>query len=228
MISVFFALSAAFSAKKIAPVTLSPACVLAVSGNASVPWFENNSNSERTEGILTAKINSKINKDDYERITSVERLDRACESVFSALGKNGFQFFEKDAVLNSAAYKNCGEGSAKYLSTENCASGFKKFFDLDKKTAKKFMAAYKAKSAWFFDFEFRKVRKNNRAVAGLVIMKVRVVDENGKEVLARRYSQESGTALPLSGNAYDKKELSELLSATVDEVLERFLRERFE
>ncbi len=225
--SIFFFAVPIF-AKPRSVTETSPVAILSITGNKSVPWFEGNSPSAY-EGALTGKINEKMNRLSPERETAVSRLDYAYDSFVAAFGKKeGASIIEKELVASSDAYKKCLEGTPKYLSVRAGATGLKKLSDMSKKNARAVLNEIGAKSAFFMDFEFWKVRKNSKVLSALVILKVRVVNDEGKEIVSKRYSVESSSGIPISGKSYNTDGLLALLNFTIDEAIDKFISDSFE
>ena len=54
-------------------------------------------------------------------------------------------------------------------------------------------------------------------------MRVRVLDDHGKELIDREYKATSPDALQISGRKYDKDRLVEMVNETIDLVINRFI-----
>ena len=226
MLLLCVSVAACWAAKKQPLSSASPVAVMSVTGNKAVPWFDGNEKSA-SEGALTGKINEKMNKLSTERATAVSRLDYALEGVRFRVEEKGAQMVEKERVLGSSSYKNNPGGTPKYLSAKAVATGYKSVFDMGRKNVRAVLSELGAQSAMFLDFEFWKVRKNSKELAALVILRARVVNADGKEIVSKRYSVESESRILLSGNSYNTEQLLSLLEFTVDDALDKFFDSAF-
>ncbi len=235
LVLALFAFAAIFTACKSAPIALadhSPIAVITVVGNHSLPWKEDDDPNADTEkgqdGTLTTLVNKLIGGNNIEFTSGQDRIDYAYDAFNSLLEEvGGYEVVPKETVQNSREYLNARENIFNVLEARVKATGTKDFMKAGSMRGRSFTKDMGAKSLIFAEFKFQKtnVRGNKWTgqVAASVTMRVRVLDENGKELIDREYSAVSPDALQISGRKYDKDRLVEMVNETIDLTINKFI-----
>ena len=220
---------------KSAPIALAdhaPIAVITVVGNHSLPWKEdddpNDESDKGQDGTLTTLVNKLIGGNNVEFTSGQNRIDYAYDAFNSLLEEvGGFTVVPKETVQNSKEYVNARENIFNILEARVKATGTKDFMKAGSMRARSFTKDMGAKSLIFAEFKFQKtnIRGNKWTgqVAASVTMRVRVLDDRGKELIDREYSAVSPDALQISGRKYDKDRLVEMVNETIDVTINKFI-----
>lgn len=209
-----------------------PIAVITVVANHSLPWKEdddpNDDSGKVQDGTLTTLVNKLINSDNIEFASGQDRVDYAMDSLTHLLEETGgFEVIDKEDVYKSKEYLNSRENIFNVLEARVKATGSKDFMKVGSMKARTFAKSLGAKSLVFAEFKFQKtnVRGNKWSgqVAASVTMRIRVLSDDGKELIDRDYSAVSADSLQIQGRKYDKDRLVEMVNETIDVVINRFI-----
>lgn len=214
---------------KIEPAALSPAAIITIKGNGSLPWFEiiNGKESSANEGLIDSMINSRAYSDDPEISTAIDRLEYADESIRRNLGEQlNIEFVEKQTLVNSKWYKRLNEGFFSSIDTSIKPEGYKDISSLDKIESQGISKETLANSFIFLKYEFFKEvisgSKINGKVAPFIRMTVTIRDAKGKELMYKIYKIRGTDAIRIMGRDYDKAALAELYYPLIDQLAVQF------
>lgn len=212
----------------------SPAAIISVTGTNLVVWQEKNLNdndeNDGTDGVLSSLVNKIIDKNNPEIATAVDRLDYADESFRHILPEiAGIQVISKDKVVDSEIYKYSRGSFYNSLSDSTQGTDYKDMTLIGAKKARMFLNEFGAKSLVAMDFTFRKVlaggTKQNGQAAALVLMKIKVLNSRGKEIVNKVYTRQSEQTTAIKSGYYDKNELLSLINSAVDDAITAFALE---
>ncbi|MDE6350996.1 MAG: hypothetical protein K2K67_08345 [Treponemataceae bacterium] len=220
-----------------APVVLeehSPVIVLAVTGNQSLPWKEqenqgdDDSDEAEGEGVLTNLVNKVLKGNDVEYLAGYDRLDYAMGSFHALLAENaGVEVVDETDLFAAKSYATMRENILNFMEAKISATKYKLMLSIGSKRARMIMEETGAKSMILADFVFQKTNiRGNRwtgEVAALVTMKIIYLDERGKEIVNKTYTATSLERLPITRRKYDKDVLVDLYPATIDAVINQFI-----
>ncbi len=236
LVLTLLALTACLSGCKSAPIALeehTPIAVVTVVGNHSLPWKDGDDPNaadpdKNQDGTLTTLVNKLIGGNNVEFTSGQDRIDYAYDAFNSLLEEvGGFEVVPKDTVQHSREYTDSRENIFNILEARVKATGTKDFMKAGSMRARSFTKDMGAKSLIFAEFKFQKVNvRGNKwtgQVAAGVTMRVRVLDDHGKELIDREYKATSPDALQISGRKYDKDRLVEMVNETIDLVINRFI-----
>jgi len=219
------------STKNISLEEKSPMAVISIIGTNLVAWHEqtqnDNDESLSTDGAFNALLNKAIDSKNPEIATAVDRLDYADESFRRIMEETaGLQILDKSKVVDTDVYEYTRGSFYNSLSDSVCATGYKDMTVIGAKKARMLEAELGAKSLATMDFNFKKtVIKGNRQngrLAAFVTMKVKILDERGREFINKEYTGVSARSTPIISGYYKKEELLSLINETIDGLITQF------
>ena len=219
------------STKSISLEEKSPMAVISVIGTNLVSWQEQtqNDNDETlsTDGAFNALLNKAIDGKNPEIATAVDRLDYADESFRRIMAETAeLQILDKSKVVDTDIYEYTRGSFYNSLSDSARATGYKDMTVIGAKKARMLESELGAKSLASMDFSFKKtVIKGNRQngnLAALVIMKIKILDERGREFINKEYTGVSSKTTPIISGYYKKEELLSLINETIDDLITQF------
>ena len=205
--------------------------VISIIGTNLVAWHEqtqnDNDESLSTDGAFNALLNKAIDSKNPEIATAVDRLDYADESFRRIMEETaGLQILDKSKVVDTDVYEYTRGSFYNSLSDSVCATGYKDMTVIGAKKARMLEAELGAKSLATMDFNFKKtVIKGNRQngrLAAFVTMKVKILDERGREFINKEYTGVSARSTPIISGYYKKEELLSLINETIDGLITQF------
>ncbi len=227
-------LSGCASTKNISLDGKSPMAVVSVTGTSLVPWQEKTKNDSdetlSTDGAFNALLNKAIDGKNPEIATAVDRLDYADESFRRIMAETaGVQIIGKSEVVSSDIYEYTRGSFYNSLSDSVCATGYKDMSVLGAKRARIIEEELGAKSLASMDFSFKKVivkgNKQKGEMAALVTMKIKILDERGREFVNKEYTRKSEKSILISSGYYKKEELLGFINVTIDDLITQFAAE---
>lgn len=230
-VAALLLLSGCASTKSISLAGKSPMAVISVIGTNLVSWQEQtqNDNDETlsTDGAFNALLNKAIDSKNPEIATAVDRLDYADESFRRIMSETaGLQILDKSKVVDTDVYEYTRGSFYNSLSDSVCATGYKDMTVIGAKKARMLESGLGAKSLASMDFSFKKtVIKGNRQngkLAALVVMKIKILDEHGREFINKEYTGISSKTIPIMSGYYKKEELLSLINETIDDLITQF------
>ena len=193
--------------------TYSPAAVISVYSNPSVPWYNERTNSETVDdGILSGAVNRLINKTNPEVETSQERINQAASILYEKLKDSGLEVITPQNLENSSVYKNTGKDFFDYIGNTVPAAGYNAITSSNGKLNRMLCKESGAKSVLYVNFRFQKVLAKdgvrNKGVSARLVMTVFATDSNGKKIISREYKAVSENYTPfINTSNWDKEEL---------------------
>ena len=230
-IAALLLLSGCASTKNISLEEKSPMAVISIIGTNLVAWQEqtqnDNDESLSTDGAFNALLNKAIDSKNPEISTAVDRLDYADESFRRIMEETaGLKILDKSKVVDTDVYEYTRGSFYNSLSDSVCATGYKDMTVIGAKKARMLEAELGAKSLATMDFNFKKtVIKGNRQngkLAAFVTMKVKILDERGREFINKEYTGVSARSTPIISGYYKKEELLSLINETIDGLITQF------
>ncbi len=230
-VAALFFLSGCASTKNITLEEKSPMAVISVIGTNLVAWQEQTQNDSdetlTTDGAFNALLNKAIDGKNPEIATAVDRLDYADESFRRVMAETAnVKILEKSNVVDTDVYEYTRGSFYNSLSDSVCATGYKDMTVIGAKKARILESGLGAKSLASMDFSFKKtVIKGNRQngkLAALVVMKIKILDERGREFINKEYSGVSAKTTPILSGYYKKEELLSLINETIDDLITQF------
>ena len=219
------------STKNISLEEKSPMAVVSIIGTNLVSWQEQtqNDNDETlsTDGAFNALLNKAIDGKNPEIATAVDRLDYADESFRRIMAESaGLQILEKSKVVDTDIYEYTRGSFYNSLSDSARATGYKDMTVIGAKKVRMLESELGVKSLATMDFNFKKtVIKGNRQngnLAALVMMKIKILDERGREFINKEYTGVSSKTTPIISGYYKKEELISLINETIDDLITQF------
>ena len=219
------------STKNISLEGKSPMAVISVIGTNLVSWQEQtqNDNDETlsTDGAFNALLNKAIDSKNPEIATAVDRLDYADESFRRIMAETAeLQILDKSKVVDTDIYEYTRGSFYNSLSDSARATGYKDMTVIGAKKARMLESELGVKSLATMDFNFKKtVIKGNRQngnLAALVMMKIKILDERGREFINKEYTGVSSKTTPIISGYYKKEELLSLINETIDDLITQF------
>ena len=198
----------------------SPIAVVSVIANQSLPWKESSNRNELTNKLL--------NGDSVELTSAQDRIDYAADQLIALINENsGAEVLDRDMVLSSSVYLGTTENILKFMEAKKSATNYRNLTSLGAKRARMIMDDLGAKSLICVEFLFQKTNVSGNKwtgkVGAYVEMKIRYLDERGKEILNRDYKATSAESLPIKSRKYDKDALVDLFPETIDAVINQFI-----
>lgn len=230
-VAALFFLSGCASTKNITLEEKSPMAVISVIGTNLVAWQEQTQNDSdetlTTDGAFNALLNKAIDGKNPEIATAVDRLDYADESFRRVMAETAnVKILEKSNVVDTDVYEYTRGSFYNSLSDSVCATGYKDMTVIGAKKARMLESGLGAKSLASMDFSFKKtVIKGNRQngkLAALVVMKIKILDEHGREFINKEYTGVSSKTVPIMSGYYKKEELLSLINETIDDLITQF------
>lgn len=211
----------------------SPIAVVSVIANQSLPWKESSNRNEDDEndngtGLLSTLTNKLLNGDSVELTSAQDRIDYAADQLIALINENsGAEVLDRDMVLSSSVYLGTTENILKFMEAKKSATNYRNLTSLGAKRARMIMDDLGAKSLICVEFLFQKTNVSGNKwtgkVGAYVEMKIRYLDERGKEILNRDYKATSAESLPIKNRKYDKDALVDLFPETIDAVINQFI-----
>ena len=202
-----------------------PAAVITIIGNPDVPWYSEDPEENSDSGLLTNIVNNAVNSQNPELLTAIDRLDYADDSIRHILPEiAGCEILEKGSVVGTDTYKHLHASYFNTLSATKKATDYKDLSTIGAKNARMLMKEIGAKSLIVMDFSFYKLRINKKAgkeCAALAFMKIKVLDERGKEIINEEYTAQT-KPIKIYSDGYDKDELVALFPEAIDNVIQQF------
>ena len=214
----------------------SPIAVISIIGNTQVPWVEEGEDSAspagepEAEGLLTSMAARFSDSQNPEILTAVDRLDYAFDSAsMNILEMTGCAVLPKEEVLASEAYTYMAQSYFNMLSATKTATGFKDLSIIGAKNARYLMDSVGAKSLLALSFTFQKDvvkgTKTNGAIAGVVTMKAKLLNNRGREVLNKIFVAKTSEPIKIMHGQYNKDSLVEQLENAIDDAMRQFCME---
>ena len=209
----------------------SPAAIVSINGTNLVAWQEKetNDNDEEysTDGVLNSLVNKVISGKDPEISTAIDRLDYADDSFRQIVPEiTGLKILDKKDVVDSDAYKYTRGSFYNALSDTAKATDYKDMSVIGAKRARMLMEQIGANSLVSMDFTFRKIlAKGNRSegqLTAFVRMKIKVLNNRGKEIINKEYTAQGTDTTIISGGYYKKDDLIEIIKKTTDDLITKF------
>lgn len=209
----------------------SPAAIVSINGTNLVAWQEKetNDNDEEysTDGVLNSLVNKVISGKDPEISTAIDRLDYADDSFRQIVPEiTGLKILDKKEVVDSDAYKYTRGSFYNALSDTAKATDYKDMSVIGAKKARMLMEQIGANSLVSMDFTFRKIlAKGNRSegqLTAFVRMKIKVLNNRGKEIINKEYTAQGADTTIISGGYYKKDDLIEIIKKTTDDLITKF------
>ncbi len=233
-VAALFLLSGCESTKNVSLDGMSPMALISVAGTNLVSWQEKTKNDSdetlSTDGAFNALLNKAIDGKNPEIATAVDRLDYADESFRRIMAETaGVQLLEKSKVVSSDIYEYTRGSFYNSLSDSLCATGYKDMSVLGAKRARIIEEELGAKSLASMDFSFKKVivkgNKQKGEMAALVTMKIKILDERGREFINKEYTRKSEKSMSILSGYYKKEELLQFINETIDDLITQFAAE---
>ncbi len=226
-------LFASCGSTKIAIQEHSPVAVFSIIGNSQVPWVADNPNDpdeSDPDGLLSSMVNKLIDGDNPEIVTAVDRLDYAGDSFAQILSEmTGCEVLPKADVIKSDAYNDLGGSYFNLLAATKSATEYKDLTGLGSKKARIAMKGVGANSAVILNFTFQKKllkgNKWNGELCGLVILKARMLNSRGKEIINKSYNAQTSQRIKITSHKYDKNAFVASLNDGIDSVIRQFALE---
>lgn len=213
---------------KVDTVSLSPAAIISVKANGSLPWYEKVAGEETkaNEGIIDNLINKNIFKTDPEIATAQDRVDYAEETIRFLLGDQiGLEVLEKEKLLDSKQYKRMHEDILSAANTTVLATGYKDVSSISKVDAAALKDEIGANSYIFAKFEFYKRVVSGNKVKGTIVpyvrMTVSIRNTLGKEVFYKKFTAQGTEEIRIRGRDYDKDALVDKYPPIIDMLISK-------
>lgn len=215
---------------KIALKDHSPVAVFSIMGSTQITWTSDSPEEygqNQSGGVLGTLVNKFLDGDNPELTTAVDRLDYADDSLRQILPElTGCEILDRNEVISSEVYANVSASHFNTLSALSSATGYK---DLTTFSAKEMRGAMKelgAKTAVLLHFTFqKKIISGNRwngKFGAIVTMRVRLVNEKGKEYFKGTFTARSADKIKISNRQYDKAAFVETVKPTIDSLIRQF------
>ncbi|MBQ4378132.1 MAG: hypothetical protein II821_02910 [Treponema sp.] len=209
-----------------------PSAVISIIGNTQIPWVDHESEETtptgepEAESTLTSLATSFIASQDPEVVTAVDRLDYIYDSIAQNLPDlTGIQVLPKDEVISSEAYKRTTSSYFNTLSATKKATKFKDLSTIGSKSARVLLNSLGAKSAILasatFQKDLNKGTRSNGTIKGIATLKIKMLNEKGKEITNKIYVSETQPVRIIGGD-YDKDELVSLMNEAIDGAVRQF------
>lgn len=202
----------------------SPVAVMSVKGNRHLAWYESKDGAapSSSQGMLSKKIDD-IGEIDPEVESGIDRLNYAEEYLRTAFTERlGLSFLDKDAVVNAKKYNSISEGLLSSLNTSVAADGYKVLDSVSSMELRRFYKDTGANSAVLLKFDFfKKVKKGTKAkgiIVPLVIMRVKIYNQKGKEIFVKSYTME-GRDFAINSKDYNKDEFIKLYPEVIESLI---------
>ncbi len=202
-----------------------PVAIISVIGNSAIPWASDGTDDDDDDGngILSNAVNKFIDGKNPEYLTGEDRVNYAEESFRDLLSDiSGAKVLDKDEVLQSEAYEDLSSSIYNMFTSTVRATGYKDLTTIGAKKARVLMEAIGAESLVLLNFDFHKQLVNGSrqsgVVQGLVSMKVRVLNRNGKEILNKTITKTT-ESLKIKGRSYNKDEFVGLFPDAIDNAI---------
>lgn len=211
-----------------------PLLTISVTGNSTLPWYEevNGEIKAAETGTLQDLINNKFKSVDPELVTSVDRLDSAEQSIRSSFENIfGTQVIEKQTLIESKAWTTLSESFFKTLNTNETATDLKDLRSASSFQIRSLCKELGAKGVIIADFEFyKKIVKGNKyngEISPYITMKLRIIDDKGKEQLYKTFKSTYAKSVHISGRDYDKNALVDLYPEAIESLINQALMSLF-
>lgn len=210
----------------------SPMAIISIVGNTQIPWVDHEEEATTPTGepeaetMLTSMVTKFIDSKNPELLTAVDRLDYVYESLAQNLPDlTGIQVLPKDEVISDEYYKNLRASYFNMLSATKNATDYKDLSTIGAKPARILLKNLGAKSALIVSCTFQKdIAKGNRSsglVKGISTIKIKLINEKGKEVLNKIYTSDT-ELIKISGSKYNKDELVSAFNEATDNTIRQF------
>lgn len=213
-----------------------PVVVLSVVGNPNMPWdLESYENKDMEEDydetgkdLITGTINKFLQRNNPEYALAQDRVDYAAQALNDLFDLTaGVEVVPHDKLQSSETYEDASKNVFDYLETSYVATGYKSLNRTGSKKARMIMSEIGARSMVMTEFLFQKTIVKGTHVSGSigvkVSMKMRYLDENGKEKVNKDFVAVSSDSVKIKNRKYDKDALCQLVNPTVDQVINAFL-----
>lgn len=209
----------------------SPTAIISITGTNLVAWLDSKQNDndedDNTDGVLNSMVNRAIGGKNPEIATAVDRLDYADDSFRHIVPEiTGIEVLDKDKVVNSEIYKRTMGTFYNSLTDNAKGTNYKDMTVIGAKKARILMRELGVNSLVSMNFNFKKVlakgTKQNGQAAAFVIMKIKVIDSKGRELINKEYTRRSTETAEITGGYYNKEELLDLINKTIDELITEF------
>ncbi len=210
----------------------SPSAVISIIGNTQVPWVDHDeevttpTGEPEAESTLTSLASQFTDSKNPELMTAIDRLDYVYDSLAQNLPElTGIEVLSKDDVIKSETYEDLRSSYFNMLSATKKATGYKDLTTIGGKTARVFFNSIGAKSGIIVSCTFQKdIAKGSRSngmIKGIATLKIKLLNEKGKEVLNKIYASDTEAIKIVSGD-YNKDELVTLLNDAIDAAIRQF------
>lgn len=232
--------AAVFTGCKSTPVYLNdsnPVVILSVISNPRIPWDAESMDANRSgdedydeegKGLLTNLVGKVVDKSNPEVQTAQDRVDYAADALTALLSETGgIEVVPHEKLDESKYYRGLGNNVFNYLESTSVATDYINDMQVGAKTARMIMEDIGAKGMVMASFTFQKtVTKGttwNGELAAKVKMKIRLLDENGKQVVDKEYTVLSEEKFEIYKRKYDKDALVEAFQPTIDNAINQFI-----
>ena len=215
---------------KIALKEHSPVAVFSIIGSTQITWTSDSPEEygqNQSGGVLGTLVNKFLDGENPEITTAVDRLDYADDSIRQILPElTGCELLDRADVVSSEAYANLSASHFNTLSAVSSATNYKDFTTYSAKEIRGAMKELGAKTAVLLHFNFqKKILTGNRwngKFCAIVTMRVRLVNEKGKEYFKGTFTARAADKVKISSRQYDKDALVESVKPAIDSVIRQF------
>lgn len=213
-----------------------PVVVLSVIGNPNMPWelesYENKDMEDDYDDtgkeLISGTINKFLQRNNPEYALAQDRVDYAAQALNDLFDITaGVEVVPHDKLLTSETYEETSKNVFDYLETTYVATGYKSLNRTGAKKARMIMQETGARSMVMTEFLFQKTIVKGTHVSGSlgvkVTMKMRYLDETGKERVSKDFVAVSSDSVKIKNRKYDKDALCQLVNPTIDQVINAFL-----
>jgi len=209
------------------PAAVSPAAVMSVKANYEINWYgEDPETKGAAAGLLNKLIKDKTDEKTQNLLARTAPLmNDAAAAVYEVLPAAGIQLADRNAVLNSAAYKAAGDNRLYAAAAYEKADGYKLLGAKDTAAAAGVKEATGAASFIYVTYEINKVigsgvGKNGSMTACVTAMIV-VADAEGKEIASSHAYAEGKEKIAVVAGIYDTEKLVPMYPAVIREALKK-------
>lgn len=213
-----------------------PVVVLSVIGNPNMPWelesYENKDMEDDYDDtgkeLISGTINKFLQRNNPEYALAQDRVDYAAQALNDLFDITaGVEVVPHEKLLTSETYEETSKNVFDYLETTYVATGYKSLNRTGAKKARMIMQETGARSMVMTEFLFQKTIVKGTHVSGSlgvkVTMKMRYLDETGKERVSKDFVAVSSDSVKIKNRKYDKDALCQLVNPTIDQVINAFL-----
>lgn len=210
-----------------------PAAIMTVYANSSVPWYEEPAPSGSTykvsqeeEGLITGAVNKLFTRKNPENTEKQERVDFAARILSEKLRECGIEVIDPSSYSSSSVYKNAGKNFFDTMNNQLPAEGYDAINSassiLNRRMSEETGAASLFYVKFMFQKEYVKEGLRNVGVAARVTMSVYGADSRSKTILNKEYVCTSTQFTGLKNSRYDSEALCSFFPETTIAVIEEF------